>query len=306
MPNYLLGVLVAFVEPILHAWANIVDNHLSNNLFPKLSTLLFFGTVLNILFLPIVAVIDAPTTLSFPFLAVVFAISLINIFYQFPYYWSLRHADTSIVASLFFFGFVFVPILAYFFVGERLTILQYFGFFLIILAAILLTFDIRKFRFNKAFFLMVGVSFMLAVQTILYKYVFDAGASWGSVVTASAVFDIFISGMVMLTVNPFREIGEDFRKIRQNLKLFFLQQGLEWGGNAGGSFAISLLPATVARGIVTTQPFFVLLYALLFGRMFPHMFRELVDRRQLTKKLILFGLILVGTVLILSSLPYDL
>jgi drug/metabolite transporter (DMT)-like permease len=301
MPNYLFGVLIAFFEPILHAWSNVVDNHFSNNLFPNLSTLLFFGTIVNILFLPIIAFLDPPQTLSYSLLAVVFAISFVNVMYQFPYYWALRHADTSIVISLFFFGFIFIPILAYFIVGERLAVLQYFGFVLIIISALLLTFDVRKLRFNRAFFLMIGVSLLLAVQTILYKYAFDAGASWGSVVTASTIFDIFISGVVMLTVNPLWEIALDFQKIRGNLKLFFLQQGLEWGGNASGSFAVSVLPATVARGIVSTQPFFVLVYALLFGRAFPHMFKELVDGRELVKKSILFGVIIIGTILVVTG-----
>jgi drug/metabolite transporter (DMT)-like permease len=68
-----------------------------------------------------------------------------------------------------------------------------------------------------------------------------------------------------------------------------------------GSLAISILPATIARGIVSTQPFFVLLYALTFGRFFPEMFREMVDRRQLLKKGILFGVILIGILLIVGT-----
>lgn len=301
MPPYLAGIFTAFSEPVLHAWANVVDNYFSNAVFSRLSTLLFFGTVLNLVFLPFVAVVSPPQTLPYGLLAVVFVISLINIGYQFPYYWALRHADTSVVSSLFFLGFVFVPVLAFFVVGERLAVSQYAGFALIVIAAMSLTLDLKQFRLNRAFFLMLGVSLALAVQAVLYKFVFEAGASWGSVVTALAVFDIFISGAIMLSVNSLQQVRDDFARIKKHLKLFFLQQFLEWGGTAGGSFAVSVLPATVARGIVTTQPFFVLLYALIFGRAFPHMFKELVDRGAVVKKTLLFVLILLGTILVVAG-----
>ncbi len=55
MPSYLSGIIVAFVEPIVHAWANIIDSNFSNAAFPKLSILLFFGTFTNLVMLPLLS-----------------------------------------------------------------------------------------------------------------------------------------------------------------------------------------------------------------------------------------------------------
>lgn len=303
MPNYLLGVVIAFFEPVLHGWCNILDNYFSNKVFPNLSVLLFFGTVLNLVFLPLVFLVDLPQMLPLPLLGLVLLIAVIDVLYLFPYYWALRHADTSIVASLFSLGKIFVPVLAFFVIGEQLAPLQYVGFALIIFSAIFLTLNLRKLRFNGAFFLMLGVSLILAVQTILYKYTFEAGASWSSVVTSLTLLQILLSGVLMLSINNIKAIAEDFKKIRSHMKIFGLQQVLEWGGSTSGSYAISVLPVTVSQAVVGTQPLFVLIFALLFRHRFTDYFSELVHKHELIRKGTFFLLMIVGTVLVVAYGP---
>ena len=303
MPNYFVGIFAAFLEPVLHAWSNIIDNHFSNNVFPRLAVLLFFGTILNILFLPIVFLTGGfPSFIPSSLLPFVFLIGLINVVYLFPYYWALRHTDTSIVGALFAFGRIFVPLLAFFFLGEVLAPMQYLGFFIIILSATLLSLDLKTFKLNRAFFLMLLVTFMLAVQAITYKFVFDQGVSWSSVATALVGVEIVIAGIIMFTTTRIKAIVEDVKKIRKNIKLFALQQGVEWGGYAGSSFAISIIPVTVAQAIVSTQPIFILLFASFFSHKFsPEFFKEATHSKEFFRKGMLFLLLIIGTILVVTT-----
>lgn len=300
MPQLIIGVLVGFLEPMLHAWSNIIDGHFSIHIFPKLPTMIFFGMVLNVLFLPLVFLIDMPSALPVPLWGWVFGIALVDVFFLFPYMWSLRHVDTSVVTALFSLGRVFVPILAFFVVGERLVPLQYFGFALIIIAATALTLNLKQLKFNAAFWLMLFVSILVATQAVMYKFVFDSGAGWGTVVTVLTFLEVLISGVIMVARQSFASIAEDFRIIRANLKLFVIQQVFEWGGNVASSFALSVLPATVARSIASTQSFFVLGYAVLFGKRFPELFNENTARRELIRKSGLFLLILIGVIIVVA------
>ena len=302
MPNFLIGTLVAFLEPTLHAWSNVFDNYFSNKLFPSLPTMIFFGMVLNLVFLPIVILIDPPllSSLSLSLFGWICAIALIDVLFLFPYMWSLRHIDTSVVTSLFSLGRVFVPILAFFAIGEQLAPMQYVGFALIVFAATALTLDLKQLRFNTAFFLMLLVSILMAAQAVMYKYVFEADTGWGTVVTILTMLEIVISGVIMFARQSLSSIAEDFRTIRANFGLFALQQLFEWGGNVASSYAISVLPATVARSIASTQSFFVLGYAILFGKRFPEIFNESTARRELIQKGGFFALILIGVVLIIA------
>jgi uncharacterized membrane protein len=137
MPRYLLGIISAFLAPIQDAWANILDSYLSNKLFERITTLVLFSSAFNVVVLPLVWLFARPHFLSARLLMIVSGISLIEVIYQFPYYWSFRKTDTSIVTSLFSFGKIFVPFLAFFAVKERLSIPQYIAYFGITLCATL-------------------------------------------------------------------------------------------------------------------------------------------------------------------------
>jgi drug/metabolite transporter (DMT)-like permease len=126
-----------------------------------------------------VFIVDPPYMLSGRFFGIALIIAIIEIGYLFPYYWSLREIDTSVVASLFSLGKVFIPLFAFFVLSERLALIQYFGFFLIIGSSAALSFDRTKLKLNRSFFFMAIVSLVLMGEAILYKYSFAAGATWG-------------------------------------------------------------------------------------------------------------------------------
>ncbi len=300
MPEYLKGVIIAFAEPVFHGACNIVDHFLSAKVFPRMATLVFFSVSVYVLLLPVVAYISPPHLLSPLLLFIAFCIALIEFIYHFPYYYALREVDTSVVASLFSLGRVFIPIVAYFVVGERLSVLQYVGFILITIASFALTFDHTRLRLNKAFFLMFFVSFILVIQTILYKYAFASGASWGSVVVSMTLCEFVIAVLFFFISGAFRSIGSDLVQIRKAGWMFGLNEMLGWMGNTGDSFGVSILPATIARSISSTQPMFSLTYAYLFKEKIPEIFREELEKRDIAKKLTCYVLTIVGVVLVVA------
>ena len=298
MPSYLTGVLVAFIEPVAHAWSNVIDSNFSNHVFPKLSVLVFFGMVFNLVFLPFVIVVSHPHLLSFQLEGLIFCIALIEVLYLFPYYWSLRTTDTSIVASLFSLGEAAIPVLAFIFLHERLHAFQYVGFAIIIMSAIALTLDIKKLRFNRSFFLMLGASLILAVEAILYKYIYLQGASWGSVVVPGTLFQILIALPFALSAGK-GALKDGFLKIRSVGKLYVINEFLGSAGNLSSSFAVFALPVSIAKAISGSQPAFVLAYAYLFGGK-NDFFKEGVSKREGVKKFFFFALTIVGTILVVA------
>lgn len=172
MSTYIIGIVLSIIVILFHSCSNIFDNYLSTKIFPRLSNLIFFSGLINLLFLPFCLLFGVPQLLSIQSFGIIFLISFINVFYQYPYYWALKKTDTSIVISLFSLAKIFTPLFAFFFLGEHLKNVQYIGFFLIILSSILLTFDLKKLKFNASVFLMFLVSIALTIQVILYKIPF--------------------------------------------------------------------------------------------------------------------------------------
>ena len=301
MPAYAQGILIAFVEPLFHAGCNVVDRFLSDKVFPRLTTLVFFGTLTTLVLTSItVFIFDRPHLLAPHLLLFVFLIACIEVAWLFPYYWSLGEIDTSVVASLFSLGKIVLPLLAFFFLGERLHALQYVGFFIIIGASAALSFDRQKLRLNRAFYLMLGVSLALAVEAILYKYTFTHGAGWGSLIFTVAVFEVVIMSVLMLGAGALPSLGSDIKKAYDVGPLFAVNEFFGWAGNAGNSLALALLPVTISQAITSTQPIFVLFYAYLFKHKRPEFFREQIGAADIKKKILLFVFTTAGILLVVA------
>lgn len=298
MSAYILGILAAFTTPILHAWANIIDNHLANKLFQKIEPLIFFSAIIELCILPIIIFIDPPHLISLKFAAIIFVISFIEVVYLFPYYYALRHADTSIVASLFSLGKLFVPIFAFLLINEKLSLLQYAGFLILTLSGVILSIDFKKMTLSKALVLMFIVSALLAAQAVLLKYAYEAGMGWGTSIFWITMFQFIISACLFIKPDNLKNLTLSIPKIKAAGKLLLLMEVFTYIGTLGGSYALYLIPVSVAKGISSTQPVFVLIYAFIFSKFYPNFFKEYLGKDGVVKKVILFVLTIVGVLLI--------
>ena len=295
---YLLAILAVILQAALHGWSNILDSFLSNVVFKRLSSLIFFSSLINLILLPIIILLSNPHLLSSTFFGIATLIAFIEVGYQYPYYWALREADTSIVVSLFSIGDLFAPLLAFLIVGEHLMPTQYIGFFLVTTASIFLTLNIKKFKVNHAALLMLGVSILITIQTILYKYLFDAGVSFGTALVWVAILQMGFSTLLLIIPKNASDLKGSTTKLAVLGKVFITSQVLTWAGQALASFAILTIPVSMEKGLSAVQPIFVLVFALLFTRKFPKLFKEGIHKQDIVKKLILFAVIIVGVILI--------
>jgi len=292
----MLWIVLALLGPIQHGLANIIDNHLTNNIFKKISTLVFYAVMINIIFLPIVFLIARPVFISFKIMSVLLLISLTDILYLYPYFKALQSDDTSTVGSLWSLGRIFVPLLAFIFVGEILTITKYLGFFIIIVSASLLTWEGRL-KFNRSILYMTISSFLISLQGVLYKYVFIS-VSWGTGFFWSTLMTVILISLSVLVKNIRLGVMSEWPAFYKNIKIFFLEELLTFGGSAAFTLAISLTSVTLVNAISAFQPFFVLVYAAIFKRYFPRIFKEKLDSMTITKKILLFMVMSIGVVLL--------
>lgn len=293
-------ILVAFLEPILFALTNVLDSNLTNRLFKNAWILTVLVAVSNLLFIPIIWLLDPPQLINLNLVPYVVLVSFIELYYAYPYYKALQNDDTSVIISLFSLGKVFVPVLAFFLIGEILKPIQYFGFAIVVLSSVAITFNRKeKFKLNKSFFYMFLSSSLLAVEVVVYKYVFEQ-ISWGAGLFWTIVISALM-GLASLLVGKFR-VGfrEEFQALKKYYPYILTVGGLGFFGFIGFSYAIAQVPATVSRSISSFQPFFVLLYAVLFSRFLPRAFKENVSSSILIKKLLLFIFTTVGVVLIVN------
>ncbi len=293
-----MWVFIAFGSSFFYGAANVLDNFLTNRLFKSIWTLVFWGLCIDILFLPVIWYFAPPALPPVNMLPFIILTGFLEIAYLFPYYKALQKDDTSVVSSLFSLGRIFIPAFAFLIVGEVLKPEQYFGFFLIIVCSSLLTLqDIKKFKFNASFFYMLLVAIVLALDTVIYKYILNA-VPWSTAFTFVLVSSWGFSLCFLLHQKARKDIVIQLKEHRASFKFLTLEEIMAFTGNTAGTFVLSLVPVTLARGLMAFTPFIVLFYGVVLNRFFPKLFHENVERKNIMKKILLFLITLVGVYLI--------
>lgn len=287
-------IFIALLNPLFHSGACLVDSLLANKRLSSIWAVVFYVSLFNLLLIPITVLLDTPQTTTLTNTLLILLLGCTNFLYLFPYYRSLQHADTSIVASLFSLSQLFIPFFAYLFVGESLTTQQYAGFAIIVLASFLLTYDPRQARFNRSLMYMSISSIAVVAEAIIFKYLFEHGVNWGTAVAGQS-FSAFLWTLPLLLVSTTSvRIRKEWRLFRSSLPLFALGEVLTFAGTAAGTYAISLTPLTFEKSVESFQPLFILGIALIFKWKYPDFFREAVDGGSLKKKLFFFLIMLIG------------
>ena len=286
---------ISFLSPFFYALSVVIESFLSLAVFKRPLVMLFFVSLTNALFTPLVLFFGLPTLPSLQSCGIYLIIALIDIGYLYPYYMALKKTDTSIVSSLFALGKIFVPILAFILLKDTLSIPQYVGFFIIIFASSILNKkSSAKFRLNQAFYLMFLSSFLLALRICLAKSVMEIDHNFVNVL----IYPNLISGLIpftfLLSLQNKRAIKRHVPAYKKQFRFFVLIEFLTFCAVSTSTIALSHLSPVICTAIEATEPLFVLVIALVVNASGLFYFKE---KTGLIKKIICFLLIIFGIVL---------
>ena len=194
---------------------------------------------------------------------------------------------------------VFVLILAAVFLGEILTPIKYFGVFLLIAGAILISIN-RSFKisFEKAFWWIVLTAVFYSVNTILIKYLLNFADYW--TVFGYKCAGIFISALPV----TFLYFGELAKTVKRHGKRVFIAMAASESITALGillSFiAMSIGYVSLVNSLYATQPLFVLLFTVLLSIFFPSILKEEISKSTIFLKVLAITSIVLGVILVTS------
>lgn len=246
--TYLLGILVTLTSELFLGIANIFDSHLSRKTFSSVWSLVTINGLLLIPILPIFYLLLTPEMLSSQQFMMLFAIAFLEFIYQIPYYKALREAETSTVILLFNLEKMFVPVIAYFIIGEHLTTMQYVGFFIIVMSSILVTYKGRSQGFSKAIYYMLLVSLILSFSSVFQKFGLNQ-IEWKTFyfwhLTLSIPFYLSaIFGLASVRREVLSFVKSPFE--RKYIPLY-CQNLSTWLGGGFATLGLSILPVTITK-----------------------------------------------------------
>lgn len=288
--------IIAIISPLAYAVSNIIDSHISNNLFKRIESVVFYSIITNVLVIPFLFLFGVPKLPSLSLLPLLLLIGAIEVLYMIPYYIAIRKMDTSIIAALFNLGKISIPLTAFFIVDERLGAIQYIGFAIIVSFSIVLSLEnVKSFKLNKAFWLMLGSSLLASLNVVLYKKSLQQ-IDWISNIFWVTIISALFCSMFLLNKKNRHEIFAQRSKFFGRCSVFMLNEFFNQIGVLAANYSIMMLPVVVYSGICATQAIFVLLIGYVVSVFYKNN-KESLSVADIVKKLICFIFIILGVLL---------
>jgi drug/metabolite transporter (DMT)-like permease len=212
---------------------------------------------------------------------------------------AVRREEISKVIPLFGLAPVFVAVMAAVLLGEVFSPLTYIGIALVLGGAITLSVQrVEGFRFNAAFWLMIGAAASVAVTEIASKYLLGKHDYW-----SVFAYTRCASALSLIPIALWKN-RELFDMIRQReskvIGLMVSAELLNMLGILSVVIAASKGYVTLVNALTQVQPFIVLVLAALLSRVVPQLIREEGGMRVFARKLGSITVMFIGVVLILS------
>jgi drug/metabolite transporter (DMT)-like permease len=298
--------LIALIGPVLWATVNHIDKYLLSDKFKgsNVGALMIFSTLFSIIVTPILFFIDRDVfQLPFNSILILIGVGLLTAVAYYLYMKALDADEVSVVIPITQMIPVFGFLLAFLFLGEKLTHLQILGGVLIMLGSLVITIDLDiedKIKLKtKTLLLMLAYSFVVALYVTLFKFSteiksFYVAAFWEHV--GLLLVGILLFGFVKKYRDDF------FFLIRSNGKKIFglniASETLTIIGNITADYAVLLAPVALVLLLSVTQPVFVFVFGVIISLLFVNLPKEKLTKKHIIQKIVSIVIIVVGSVLI--------
>jgi transporter family protein len=292
-------IIVSLLSRLSFATSNVLDSHFRHVTFKDAYTQNFCGTLYYLLIVPALFLIAQPVwpaAADWPWLIV--GGVLMNL-YLIPYYEAMKWSDSSSVTSLFTLSRVFSPILAFFILGEQLSLRQYIGFGVVLAGAFLLSYDRKVMKITLKPILLMALSGILVSLSIVFtKHVFNH-MRWLDAFSYLVLFASITAFVPYLLPSKRAGITKGVKEFPGYAVPMGLNVGCGLAGNTLFNYALSLTLVSYVSMIGMFQPFFVMGISYIAYRMGWLNAKESFHPHDMAQKIASFVIMTAGVLITL-------
>jgi len=191
----------------------------------------------------------------------------------------------------------FTLVLAWLFLGERLSVMDYAAFAVLLFGAVLISTHIRQLksmRLSKAFWLMLLATFLIVIHLVIMKYLLRSYS-----VLMLFLFIQLIGFLMAIMLFPFKRPRETFTHdvtllSKGGIALFATMSLISFAAYLVYNYAISYGPLTMIAGLDGFQSLFLFIFTVLLSRFFPRILREDISMPVIVQKVVALVFLFVG------------
>ena len=268
----------------------------------SVKTLLVFSTlVAGIVLSPIWLIVSKfSVSISNISLVCVLLSSIVYILATYFYFKALEKNDASIVVVMFQLIPVFSYVLALIFFKENLVLKQIIGSILIILSAVLISFDFEE-KNNKSKCLALVLMTLSSLFYAIYFFLFDIGIRNSSYNSCAFWLQIgfLIQGIIFIWFKNFRSIF--IRAIKNNGTRYFslniTNEVINLIANLLVNFANVTIPLALANVLNGFQGAFVFILGVIGVKLLPKYFKENMSKKIIVQKVSCIIISILGLII---------
>lgn len=226
--------------------------------------------------------------------------SFVYILATYFYFKALEKNDASIVVVMFQLIPVFSYILALIFFKENLALQQIIGSILIILSAVLISFDFEE-RNNKSKWLALILMALSSLLYATYFFLFDIGIRNSSYNSCAFWLQIgfLIQGIILICFKNYRSTF--IEAIKNNGKKYFslniTNEAINLIANLLVNFTNVTIPLALANVLNGFQGAFVFILGIIGVKLLPKYFKENINKKIVVQKISCIIISIVGLII---------
>ena len=299
------AIFLTIFASFLWGITNHIDKFMINGIDESgssIKTLLVFSTlVAGIILSPIWLIISKFSIgISNISLLCVLLSSFVYILATYFYFKALEKNDASIVVVMFQLIPVFSYILALIFFEENLALQQIIGSILIILSAVLISFDFEE-KNNKSKWLALILMTLSSLLYATYFFLFDIGIRNSSYNSCAFWLQIgfLIQGIILICFKNYRSTF--IKAIKNNGQKYFslniTNEVINLIANLLVNFANVTIPLALANVLNGFQGAFVFILGVIGVKLLPKYFKESISKKIVVQKISCIIISIVGLII---------
>ena len=216
------------------------------------------------------------------------------------YYKAVQCEEISRVLVLWQLIPIFVLVLSFLFLGERLTANNFIGFGMLLSAGFLISFKKinKKFGFSKAFFYMLGSAVLISSHYVVAKHIYSVTGFWSAFMWIRLASSSSV--LVLLLPSVRKEFAQSFNKAPLKIKsLLGTKMLIDFSAFIVLGYSTVYGPISLISALGSSAaPIFIFIIASIFSIYFPKILKENIHIKNILAKVIAIALTIIGIMFI--------
>lgn len=292
-------IFLSLLAPLFWASSNFVDKYLLSKYTKGIFDFVFFSTIMSwFLFGVIFVFIGIPELSIYSLIPIGTGIALI---YSYGFYGkALEQGDTSSLVILFKLIPVITVILAFTFLGQRLSSNEIIGLVLVLMGATIVSLEKTRGIFIKGFGMILIAILMWSVMTLFVDYGLTKMSFWDYFMLDN--LGSALSGLTLFIIPTVRrQVIEGIKTASIGKYVWFSWNNiLDFFGQMSIKKALSIAPsAGLVTVVMQAQSFYTVMIGVSLTLFIPNIIKEDISARTLIKKIIGAAIMFLGIYILL-------